>query len=113
MTCWIGRIDRTLFTLDWLQSPEPRRRVTARLNKGEAKNALSRVVCFHRRGMVQDRTFDDQRLRAGGLKLVVLRSCCGTRSTSNGRWKRCVPVGRPCQTNCSNISRHRPGNTSS
>ncbi len=67
----IGRIDRTLFTLDWLQSPELRRRVTIGLNKGEAKNALSRAVCFHRRGMVQDRTFDDQRLRAGGLNLVV------------------------------------------
>ena len=27
-------------------------------------------MCLHRRGMVQDRTFDDQRLRAGGLNLV-------------------------------------------
>ena len=44
-----------------LHSPELRRRVTVGLNKGEAKNALSRAVCFHRRGMVQDRTFDDRR----------------------------------------------------
>jgi TnpA family transposase len=57
--------------LKWLQSPELRRRVTIGLNKGEAKNALSRAVCFHRRGLVHDRTFDDQRLRAGGLNLVV------------------------------------------
>jgi TnpA family transposase len=67
----LGRIERTLFMLEWLQSPELRRRVTIGLNKGEAKNALSRAVCFHRRGLVQDRTFDDQRLRAGGLNLVV------------------------------------------
>ena len=67
----LGRIDRTLFMLEWLQSPELRRRVTVGLNKGEAKNALSRAVCFQRRGMVHDRTFDDQRLRAGGLNLVV------------------------------------------
>jgi TnpA family transposase len=67
----LGRIDRTLFMLEWLQSPELRRRVSIGLNKGEAKNALSRAVCFHRRGMVHDRTFDDQRLRAGGLNLVV------------------------------------------
>src|SRR5207248_1104137 len=33
--------------------------------------ADSRAVCFHRRGLLQDRTFDDQRLRAGGLNLVV------------------------------------------
>ena len=67
----IGRVDRTLFTLDWLQSPELRRRVTVGLNKGEAKNALSRAVCFHRQGVIHDRTYDDQRLRASGLNLVV------------------------------------------
>jgi TnpA family transposase len=31
----IGRIERTLFTLTWLQDPELRRRVTIGLNKGE------------------------------------------------------------------------------
>jgi len=67
----LGRIDRTLFMLEWLQSPELRRRVTVGLNKGEAKNAPRRAVCFHRRGLVHDRTFDEQRLRAGGLNLVV------------------------------------------
>ena len=67
----LGRIDRALFMLEWLQCPELRRRVRIGLNKGEAKNALSRAVCFHRRGLVHDRTFDDQRLRAGGLNLVV------------------------------------------
>ena len=36
----LGRIERTLFTLDWLQSVEFRRRVQVGLNKGEAKNAL-------------------------------------------------------------------------
>ena len=57
--------------LEWLRSPDLGRRVIIGLNKGEAKNALSRAVCFHRRGVVHDRTFDDQRLRAGGLNLVV------------------------------------------
>ncbi|MEX0144746.1 Tn3 family transposase [Massilia sp. LMS1-1-1.1] len=31
----LGRIERTLFILDWLQSVELRRRVHAGLNKGE------------------------------------------------------------------------------
>jgi hypothetical protein len=35
----LGRIERTLFILDWLQSVELRRRVHAGLNKGEARNA--------------------------------------------------------------------------
>ena len=38
----IGHIERTLFTLEWLQSPDLRRRVQVGLNKGEAKNALAR-----------------------------------------------------------------------
>lgn len=32
----LGRIERTLFILDWLQSVELRRRVHAGLNEGEA-----------------------------------------------------------------------------
>ena len=40
----LGRVERTLFTLEWLQSPELRRRVHVGLNKGEAKNALARAV---------------------------------------------------------------------
>ena len=35
----LGRVERTFFTLEWLQSPELRRRVQVGLNKGEAKNA--------------------------------------------------------------------------
>jgi TnpA family transposase len=37
----LGRIERTLFILDWLQNVELRRRVHAGLNKGEARNALA------------------------------------------------------------------------
>jgi len=37
----IGRIERTLYTLEWLQSPELRRRVQVGLNIGEAKHALA------------------------------------------------------------------------
>ena len=52
----IGRIERTLFTLDWLESPALRRQATAELNKGEARNALHRAVCFHRLGRLRDRS---------------------------------------------------------
>lgn len=40
----LGRIERTLFILDWLQSVELRRRVQAGLIKGEARNALARAA---------------------------------------------------------------------
>ena len=35
----LGRIERTLFTLDWLQSTDLRRRVLIGLNKGRSRNA--------------------------------------------------------------------------
>lgn len=67
----LGRIERTLFTLDWLQNVELRRRVQVGLNKGEAKNALARAVFFNRLGEMRDRRFSSQRHHASGLNLVV------------------------------------------
>jgi TnpA family transposase len=67
----LGRIERTLFMLDWLQSVELRRRVNAGLNKGEARNALARAVFFNRLGEIRDRSFEQQRYRASGLNLVT------------------------------------------
>lgn len=67
----LGRIERTLFTLDWLQNVELRRRVQIGLNKGEAKNALARAVFFNRLGELRDRSFENQRYRASGLNLIV------------------------------------------
>ncbi len=67
----IGRIERTLFTLRWFEDPELRRLVTAELNKGEAKNSLSRAVAFHRLGRFRDRGHENQASRAAALNLVT------------------------------------------
>ena len=67
----LGRIERTLFILDWRQSVELRRRVHAGLNKGEARNALARAVFFNRLGEILDRGFEQQRYRASGLNLIT------------------------------------------
>ena len=67
----LGRIERSLFALDWMQSVELRRRVQIGLNKGEAKNALARAVFLNRLGEIRDRSFENQRYRASGLNLVV------------------------------------------
>ena len=55
----LGRIERTLFTLDWLQNVELRHRVQFGLNKGEAKNALARAVFFNRLGELRERSFEN------------------------------------------------------
>lgn len=67
----IGKIERTLFVLQWLQDAELRRRVQVGLNKGEARNALARAVFFNRLGEMRDRGFENQNHRASGLNLVV------------------------------------------
>lgn len=67
----IVRTERTLFTLKWLRDPVLRRRGTASLNKGEARNSLARAVFFYRLGEIRDRSYDTQRYRASGLNLVV------------------------------------------
>lgn len=67
----IGRIERTLFILQWLQDSGLRRRVQVGLNKGEARNALARAVFLNRLGEMRDRGFEHQNHRACGLNLVV------------------------------------------
>lgn len=67
----LGKIERTLFLLDWLEDPALRRKVTAGLNKGEARNTLARAVFFNRLGEIRDRSFEQQRYRASGLNLLT------------------------------------------
>jgi len=67
----LGRIERTLFALDWMQNVKLRRRVQIGLNKGEVKNSLARAVLLNRLGEIRDRSFENQRYRASGLNLVV------------------------------------------
>jgi len=67
----LGRLERTLFILEWIKSPSLRGKVQAGLNKGESRNALARAVFFNRLGEVRDRSFENQCYRASGLNLVV------------------------------------------
>ncbi len=55
----------------WVDTFFAHYRVTAGLNKGEAKNGLAKAIFFNRPGMVQDQSYEDQRNRASGLNLVL------------------------------------------
>jgi len=76
----LGRIERTLFMLDWLESPQLRRRCRTGLNKPGSTRASS--VIFSRRssapsntagkqGRIADRSAEAQQFRASGLNLVI------------------------------------------
>jgi hypothetical protein len=67
----LGRLERTLFTLDWLEDLELRRQTSQELNKGESRNSLARAVFIHRLGEIRDRTFENQKHRASGFNLIV------------------------------------------
>ena len=67
----LGRIERSLFMIEWYSNPALRRRCQAGLNKGESAHKLKRAVFFHERGEIRDRSFESQAFRASGLNLVV------------------------------------------
>ena len=46
----IGKLERTLFLLEFIQNIELRERIHAGLNKGEARDALARALFFNRSG---------------------------------------------------------------
>jgi TnpA family transposase len=67
----LGRIERSLFMLDWLESPQLRQHCQAGLNKSEQRHALARVICTFKQGRIADRGHDAQQFRASGLNLVI------------------------------------------
>jgi len=106
----LGRIERTLFALDWMKNVELRRRVQIGLNKGEAKNALARAVFLNRLGEIRDRSFENQRYRASGLNLVVAAIVL---CIWKGQYKHCGIQGRRMLTkSCCNTCLRLAGSTS-
>ena len=67
----IGRIERTLFIIDWLLDADMQRRAQIGLNKGEAHHALKNALRIGRQGEIRDRTSDGQHFRMAGLNLLA------------------------------------------
>ena len=67
----VGRVERSLFMIDWATDPDMRRRAQVGLNKGEAHHALKRAINFHQRGELRDRTGEGQHYRVAGLNLLA------------------------------------------
>ncbi len=67
----LGRIERTLFALDWLDHPALRRPSLVALTGRESHPSFKRTVFFNRLGERCDRTFGNQGYHASGLDLVI------------------------------------------
>jgi len=67
----IGKIERTLFMLDWLESPDLRQRCHAGLYNSEQRHVLTQAIYTFRQGRIIDRSHEAQQYRASGLNLVI------------------------------------------
>ena len=67
----IGRVERTLFIIDWLLDADMQRRAQIGLNKGEAHHALKNALRIGRQGEIRDRTAEGQHYRMAGLNLLA------------------------------------------
>ncbi|EWG08969.1 Tn3 family transposase [Cytobacillus firmus] len=67
----MGRIEKTIFILDYISNETLRRRVQRGLNKGEAMNGLARALFFGKRGELRERGLQDQLQRASALNILI------------------------------------------
>lgn len=67
----IGRIERTLFIIEWLLDADMQRRTQIGLNKGEAHHALKNALRIGRQGEIRDRSAEGQHYRMAGLNLLA------------------------------------------
>lgn len=67
----MGRIEKTIFILNYLSSESLRRKIQKGLNKGEAMNGLARAIFFGKQGELRERTIQNQLQRASALNIII------------------------------------------
>lgn len=71
----MGRIEKTIFILDYISSKAYRRKINRGLNKGEAMNALARAIFFGKHGELRERALQDQLQRTSALNIIINAIC--------------------------------------
>lgn len=67
----LGRLDKTLHTLRYLDDEAQRRRTLVQLNRGESRHSVARAVFHARRGELRQRYREGQEDQLGALGLVL------------------------------------------
>ena len=67
----MGKLERSIFTLNFMQDAVMQRRALAGLNKGEAIHSLADVIHIGKKGELHEAKLDAQMQRASGLMLLV------------------------------------------
>ena len=68
----LGRVERSIFLIDWMLDEGLRRRAQIGLNKGEAHHALKNALRIGRQGEIRDRTSEGQHFRMAALNLLAV-----------------------------------------
>jgi len=67
----VGRINKTIYLLNFIDNKDYRRRILTQLNRGEGRHAVARVICHGRRGEIKKRYREGQEDQLGALGLVT------------------------------------------
>ncbi|EPP6971607.1 Tn3 family transposase, partial [Klebsiella pneumoniae] len=67
----VGRVNKTLYLLNYIDDEEYRRRILTQLNRGEGRHAVARAICYGQRGEIRKRYREGQEDQLGALGLVT------------------------------------------
>jgi TnpA family transposase len=66
-----GRINKTLYLLNYIDDEDYRRRILTQLNRGEGRHGVARAICHGQRGEIRKRYREGQEDQLGALGLVT------------------------------------------
>jgi TnpA family transposase len=67
----VGRINKTLYLLNYIDNEQYRRRILTQLNRGEGRHCVARVICHGQRGEIRKRYREGQEDQLSALGLVT------------------------------------------
>lgn len=67
----VGRINKTLYLLNYIDDEDYRRRILTQLNRGEGRHSVARTICYGQRGEIRKRYREGQEDQLGALGLVT------------------------------------------
>jgi len=67
----VGRINKTLYLLNYIDDEDYRRRILTQLNRGEGRHGVARAICHGQRGEIRKRYREGQEDQLGALGLVT------------------------------------------
>lgn len=66
-----GKINKSLYLLNYIDDEDYRRRILTQLNRGESRHAVARAICHGQKGEIRKRYQDGQEDQLGALGLVT------------------------------------------